>query len=60
MESENESLSDLLKKRESLAVEEKKNEYVCLNDADDAMITDMKAKMDEAVSKVKSEFVVCC
>lgn len=60
VESENESLSDLLKKRESLAVEEKKNEYVCLNDADDAMITDMKAKMDEAVSKVKSEFVVCC
>ena len=61
VESENESLSDLLKKRESLAVEEKKNEYVCLNDADDdAMITDMKAKMDEAVSKVKSEFVMCC
>lgn len=60
VEGENESLSDLLKKRESLTVEEKKNEYVCLNDADDAMITDMKAKMDEAVSKVKSEFVVCC
>ena len=60
VENENESLSDLLKKRESLVVEEKKNEYVCLNDENDAMVTDMKAIMDEAVNKVKSAFVRCC